>query len=218
MRPRSVRCLAAALLIGAAAGSSGCAATQPVRVLPKGQSRVIASVGGPYLPGGSPTKVIPYTTVGVMRGVGRNTTLVYDVHVLMAALGVAGADIGLARRMFPQTGFAPELTALGQAYLFAGSGGVRAYPHVSLNASWRRGERQLFYVGAEAVGQFEGTPAVLATPLTGWQFPAGRRLTLQTELKWMAANRYTDHGIFKGESSIGGHGALAFQLGLQWAR
>ncbi|HVT38141.1 MAG TPA: hypothetical protein VHE78_03795 [Gemmatimonadaceae bacterium] len=198
--------------------SLACTATQPVRVLPKGQSRVIASLGGPYLPRSTPTALVPYSTVGLMHGASDNTTLVYNVHVLMAVLGVAGIDVGAAHRLRAQSGFAPELTALGQAYLFTGSGGTRAYPHVNLNASWRRGGAQLLYVGAEAVGQFEGSPAVLATPLAGWQFPAGRRLVLQTELKWMAANRDTRHGIFEGESSIGGHGALGFQLGAQWAR
>jgi hypothetical protein len=202
---------------GALTGAA-CSATLPVRVLPKGESRLIASFGGPYLPKSSPTFVIPYTTLGAMRGVTENTTLVYNVHALMAALGVAGIDIGAAHRLRSQAGAAPEVTALGQAYLFAGAGGTRVYPHASVNASWRRGERQLIYGGAEAIGQFSGAPAVLATPFAGWQFPAGRRLRLQTEFKWMAANRNTAHGIVKGESSIGGHGALGFQLGAQWAR
>ena len=198
--------------------ANACTATQPVRIIPRGQSRIIASVGGPYLPKGSPTAVIPYTTVGMMRGVSDNATFVYNVHLLMAALGVAGVDVGAAHRLRAQSGLTPELTALGQAYLFAGSGGARVFPHASLNASWLRGKSQLLYVGAEAVGQFQGSPGVLASPLAGWQFPAGRHLALQTEFKWMAANRDTRHGVFEGESTIGGHGALAFQLGLQWAR
>lgn len=198
--------------------SAACTATLPVRVLQKGESRVTASFGGPYLPQSSPTWLIPYTTVGAMHGLTDNTTLVYDVHVVMAALGVAGVDIGAAHRLRAQSAGAPEVTILGQAYMFAGNGGARVYPHVSVNASWRRGERQLLYGGAEALAQFQGAPALFATPLAGWQFPAGRRLALQTELKWMGANSNTAHGIFKGESSIGGHGALAFQLGATWAR
>lgn len=199
-------------------GTNACTATQPVRVLSRGHSRFIASVGGPYLPKGSPTVVIPYTTVGVMRGVSDNTTLAYNVHLLMAVLGVAGVDVGAAHRLRAQSGLTPELTALGQAYLFAGSGGARVFPHASLNASWLRGKSQLLYVGAEAVGQFQGSPGMLASPLVGWQFPAGRHLALQTEFKWMAANRDTHHGVFEGESSIGGHGVLAFQLGMQFVR
>jgi hypothetical protein len=197
---------------------TACSATLPVRVLPKGESRIIASFGGPYLPQSSPTWLIPYITVGAMHGLTDNTTLVYDVHVLMAALGVAGVDVGAAHRLHAQSVVAPEVTVLGQAYMFAGNGGARVYPHVSINASWRHGDRQLLYVGAEALSQFQGAPAVFATPLVGWQFPAGRRLALQTEFKWMGANSNTAHGIFKGESSIGGHGALAFQLGATWAR
>jgi hypothetical protein len=217
MTSRSCRSLVAVVAC-AFVCTAACTATQPVRVLPRGQSRVIASLGGPYLPKGTPSVFVPYSTVGMMHGVSDNTTLVYDVHTLMAVFGVAGIDVGAAHRLRAQSGFAPELTALGQAYLFAGNGGTRIYPHLNLNASWRRGGAQLLYVGAEAVGQFEGSTAILATPLAGWQFPAGKRLALQTELKWMAANRDTRHGIFESESSIGGHGALGFQLGLQWAR
>jgi hypothetical protein len=198
--------------------AAACSATLPVRVLPKGESRLIASFGGPYLPQSSPTWLIPYLTVGAMHGLSENTTLVYDVHALMAALGVAGVDVGAAYRLRSQSSRLPEVTVLGQAYAFAGSGGARVYPHLNVNASWRRGERQLVYVGAEALAQFQGGPAVFATPLAGWQFPASKRLALQTEIKWMGANSNTAHGIFKGESSIGGHGALAFQLGAIWTR
>lgn len=197
---------------------AACSATLPVRVLPKGESRIIASFGGPYLPQSSPTWLIPYLTVGAMHGLSENMTLVYDVHALMAALGVAGVDVGAAYRLRTQSSGVPEVTVLGQAYAFAGSGGARLYPHLNINASWRRGERQLVYVGAEALAQFQGAPSVFATPLAGWQFPVGKRLALQTEIKWMGANSNTAHGIFKGESSIGGHGALAFQLGAIWTR
>jgi alpha-beta hydrolase superfamily lysophospholipase len=140
-------------------------------VLPKGESRVIASLGGPYLPQSSPTWLIPYLTVGAMHGLSENMTLVYDVHALMAALGVAGVDVGAAYRLRAQSSGVPEVTVLGQAYAFAGSGGARLYPHLNINASWRRGEWQLVYVGAEALAQFQGAPAVFATPLAGWQFP-----------------------------------------------
>ena len=205
-------------LVVLAVCTAACSATQPVRVLSKGQSRVIASIGGPYLPKGSPTVLIPYTTLGVMRGLSDNTTLVYNAHLLMAALGVAGLDIGTSHRMRAQSGRTPEFTALGQAYVFAGSGGIRVYPHLNVNASWRRGAAQLLYIGADAIAQFQGTPATLFTPLVGWQFPAGKHIALQTELKWLAANNSTRHGIFEGESSIGGRGALGVQFGFQWAR
>lgn len=198
--------------------TTACAATQPVRVLPKGQSRIIASVGGPWQPKKSPTVVVPYATLGTMRGLSDRTTLVYDAHVLMAAFGVAGADVGLAHRVRAQRGALPEITGLGQAYLFAGSGGARLFPHASVNASWMHGERQLLYLGGDAFGQFTGGPAVLFAPLAGWQFPVHRRVQLQTELKWMAANVNTDRGIFKGQGNIGGHGGLSFQLGVQVGR
>jgi hypothetical protein len=208
----------AAIAAIAAIAAAGCTATQPVRVLPKGQSRFIASLGGPVLPKGAPTIVIPYATVGIARGVSDNTTVVADVHALMAAFGVAGVDIGAARRLRAEDAHGPEITALGQAYLFAGSGGARVFPHATINASWTRGSSQLVYVGADVVGQFTGKPAAFVSPLLGWQFPIRRSLAMQTELKWMAASADTRHGIFKAESSIGGRGALGLQFGFQWAR
>jgi hypothetical protein len=37
----------------------GCAATQPVRVLPKGERRFISFIGGPVLPNQLPTPALP---------------------------------------------------------------------------------------------------------------------------------------------------------------
>jgi hypothetical protein len=215
---RSLAWTRTAATVALAAVTVACAATQPVRTLPKGQSAVVASFGGPWQPKKSPTVVVPYVTLGIMRGLSDQTTLVYDVHVLMAALGVAGADVGLAHRLRVQDGAVPEITALGQAYLFAGSGGTRLFPHASVNASWTRGARQLLYVGGDAIGQFTGAPAVLVAPLAGWQFPVRQRVQLQTEFKWMAANVQTEHGIFRGRGNIGGHGGLSVQLGVQVTR
>lgn len=70
---------AIAILLGA------CAATQPVRVLPKGETRWTASMGGPLLPHHVPRGFIPYTNIGKMWARSDAVTLSANVHVLAAA-------------------------------------------------------------------------------------------------------------------------------------
>jgi len=198
--------------------SLGCAATQPVRVLRRGELRWISSVGGPVLPDHVPTKVIPYANAGVMWGHGDNLTLSANAHLLTAAFGVAGADVGAARRLRPQAGFIPEVTGQAQLYAFAGEAGVRAYPNFTGTASWAAGAHTLLYGGSALTVRPSGGTTLIATPLAGVQQDIGRRLVAQLEGKWMAANIDMHSGLFEGEGSIGGRGGLAVQLGIQVKR
>jgi len=201
------------------AGLLGCSATQPVRVLNLGERRWIASVGGPLLPNHVPTGMLPYTDVGMMWGARDNLTLSANAHLLAAAFGVAGADVGAARRLRSQDGRAPEITGQVQLYAFAGTGGARVYPNVSSVASWRAGDRGLLYTGLNLTGRLNaGGKALVATPLIGVQRDVTKRLILQLEGKWMAANIDMSRGLFEGENSISGHGGMAVQLGLQVRR
>lgn len=204
------------VLTGVLTGSlCACAATQPVRVLPKGQSRWVASIGGPLLPHHSPTGFIPYTNVGRMWGQSDQTTLTANVHVLAAAFGVAGADIGLARRLRAQSGAVPEVTTHAQLYLFAGPGGARVYPNVTGNASWAVDPRTLVYGGSALTVRPSGGTAVFVSPLLGVQRDLSARYAVQLEGMWMAANADLRSGLFEGENSVGGHGGLALHLGVQ---
>ncbi len=196
----------------------GCAATQPVRVLHSGERRWIASVGGPLQPHHVPQGVLPYTNIGTMWGHSEATTLSANLHVLAAAFGIAGVDVGAARRMRTQRGAIPEVTAQSQLYLFAGSGGARVYPNFTGTASWSAGQRTLLYGGSALTVRPSGGKALVASPLTGIQRDVGRRLVLQLEGKWMAANIDMNRGLFEGENTIGGNGGLAMQLGLQLRR
>ena len=118
-----LRAVASATLV--ASVTAGCTATLPVRTVPAHQTRWITSVGGPVAPDHVMTKVIPYITVGAMHGITDRTTVSGSVHVLSAALGIAGADVGVARRLGSQSGWRPELTGQAQLYAFAASGGAR---------------------------------------------------------------------------------------------
>jgi hypothetical protein len=123
-----------------------CSATQPVRVLSRGERRFISSLGGPLLPHHVPTTgFVPYANVGTMWGARDNLTLSANLHLLAAAFGVAGADVGAARRLRRQDGLIPEVTGQAQLYGFAGTGGVRASPNLTATASWSPGPRALLY-------------------------------------------------------------------------
>ena len=206
------------LRIAGACLVTGGAATQPVRVLPKGESRLISSVGGPLLPHHTPVGFIPYTNIGRMWGHSADVTLSANVHVLAAAFGIAGMDIGAARRLVTASGSMPELTGQAQLYVFAGTGGVRLYPHLTGTASWSVGTSTLAYGGSAFTVRPSGGIGIVATPHAGVQRSVGRRLAIQLEGKWMAANVDMHSGLFEGENSLGGKGGLALQLGVQVKR
>ncbi|MBI3791763.1 MAG: hypothetical protein HY275_12920 [Gemmatimonadetes bacterium] len=202
----------------AAWGLTACAATQPVRVLHANETRWVASVGGPLLPNSLPTGVLPYTTIGLLHGLNDDVTVGASLHALMLAFGVAGADVSIARRLRAQEGAWPELTGQAQLYGFTGPGGSRLYPNVTTTLSWSAGPRTLLYLGGTATVRPQGGAALVATPLLGVQRDVSERLVLQLEGKWMAANVDATSGLFEGDGSIGHHGAMALQLGLQWRR
>ncbi|MDQ8165394.1 MAG: hypothetical protein P3A28_06510 [Gemmatimonadota bacterium] len=207
--------LAIALL---ACSALACTATQPVRVLPKGQSRWISSIGGPLLPHHTPGGVIPYTNVGRMWGKSDNLTLAANAHLLAAAFGVAGVDVGAARRLRAASGPLPEITGQAQLYGFVGSGGARIYPNFTGTASWSAGEKTLLYGGNSATLKLNDGFEAFFSPLVGIQRDFGRKLVLQLEGKWVAANADMHSGLFEGENSLGGNGGLGLQFGVQVKR
>jgi hypothetical protein len=213
-----MRPLPVALMVLVSLSTAACTATLPVRVLPKGESRWTASIGGPLLPHHAPTGFIPYTNVGKMWGRSEDVTVSANLHVLAAAFGVAGVDVGAARRLQAQDGAKPELTGQAQLYGFVGPGGARVYPNLTATASWTAGPRTLLYGGAGVAVTFDGDQTVIATPHVGIQRDVGRKLVVQVEGKWMAANVDMSSGLFEGENSVGGKGGLALQLGFQVKR
>ena len=63
-----------------------------------------------------------------------------------------------------------------------------------MDAARLSGVRRVIYTSSVAAVGLPANPGIPANennPFAGWQFPAGRRLLLQTEFKWMAANRNT---------------------------
>ncbi len=209
---RSARTL---ILLAVSVLAVGCSVTHPVRVLDEGATRVTASVGGPLIPYHGATIPVPYLTAGVAHGITPSRTAFGDVHVLMGTFGVLGANGGMAWKIRDEEGVRPEVTVLGQAYLFTDlrtMSVVRFFPDAAAAASYRLGESWLTYCSVDIMGD-PWQKRLLVTPALGGQWEGWTGIRLQLELKWMAANIDTRHGIFEGKTSLSGHGAVGLFLG-----
>lgn len=196
----------------------GCGATQPVRVLDEKATKATVSLGGPLIVMGNATIPVPYLTAGIEHGYSSSLTLTGNVHLLTALLGDVGVDAGAAQRLVHETGLIPELTAKAQMYFFYDvrrGNNPRLFPFVSVNASYLLGESTFLYFGADNLFQF-AQPVYFLTPFAGTQFPLSHRIELQCEVKWMAANANTEHGILEGHHTISGRGNIGTFVGFHY--
>jgi hypothetical protein len=202
----------------AAAVTSGCSVTEPVRVLDRGEVRLTGSVGGPVVPSSMPTVVVPYATAGAMVGISDNVTVTGNLHLVLMAIKTFGIDGGAAIRILPEEGAIPELTLKGQALVMTNftAGSLRVFPFCSVNGSYRLGEAVLCYGGVESMFQFTGDDHYFVGPFAGVQIQLSRRVGMQTEAKWMAANINTRDGVFEGQSSFHGKGSFGLFLGVSY--
>lgn len=193
---------------------SGCGATQPVRVLPAQTTAVTASLGGPMVPGKSPTVVVPYITAGMMHGISDDLTIHGNLHLLMAAFTVAGVDVGASGRLLRGDGLTPEITGGVRAVGFvqlSDEPEPRLYPTFSANASWSIRDRDLIYAGTHVTLQW--TPdETFVSPFVGYSYAATDNLSVQLEFIWQAADHNTSAGILEGVSSINGFGSFGIFL------
>jgi hypothetical protein len=197
---------------------SSCGVTQPVRIIDQGTTQAAVSLGGPLIPFGGMTVPTPYLNLGLIHGYKENLTLTGNLHATMALLKNAAFDVGAATRLARESNGWPELTAKGQLYLFSDLerlDALRVFPLVSLNASYLVGHSTLVYAGAEQLFQFN-MPHYFFTPFAGTQLSLSDRSALQIELKWMAANANSAHGIFRGTGSVGNHGDIGIFFGYNY--
>jgi hypothetical protein len=193
----------------------GCGVTQPVRVIDQGTTQAAVSLGGPLIPFGGMTVPTPYLNLGLIHGYKENLTLTGNVHTTMALLKNAAFDVGAATRLARESNGWPELTAKGQLYFFSDLerlDNARIFPLLSVNASYLLENSTLIYAGAEQLIQFS-KPQYFFTPFAGTQLSLSDRSALQIELKWMASNVSSAHGIFRGTGAIGDHGDVGIFFG-----
>jgi hypothetical protein len=201
--------LSAALLV------SSCGVTQPVRVVDQGTTQAAASLGGPLIPFGGMTVPTPYLNLGLIHGYRENLTLTGNVHATMALFKDAAFDIGAATRLVRENNGIPEVTVKGQLFVFSNLerfDATRVFPMASVNASYLIGQSTLIYAGADQLIQF-AKPHYFAAPFAGTQFSLSERSALQLELKWMAANVNSSHGVFRGTGSVGDRGDIGIFFG-----
>jgi hypothetical protein len=217
-RQPSLRSAIIVCCIGAACVLSACGVTQPVRVVDQGVTQAAVSLGGPLIPFGGMTVPTPYLNLGLIHGYKENLTLTGNIHATMAVFKNAAFDVGTATRLMRESGGWPEVTAKGQILVFSDLerfDAMRIFPMVSANASYLLGTSTLLYAGADQLVQFN-KPQYFIAPFAGTQLSLSDRSALQVELKWMAANVNSAHGIFRGTGSIGSHGDIGIFFGLTY--
>jgi hypothetical protein len=216
---RSLHFLKAAILVTLCGiAFTSCGTTQPVRVLKEGQTKIEASLGGPFIPFGESQIPVPYLLAGASYGYSENLTLTSHLHITPFLTSALGLDIGAATGLLKQDGAVPEITARGQLYLFSdfkSVGNMRFFPVATLNASWLAGETTLLYLGADNTFQLSD-PQYIISPFLGTEFDLSNSLRMNVEGKWVAANVNTEQSVFEGETSIGGHGSYGIFLGFSY--
>ena len=218
LRCRDSHGVAVLCLLSLALVVSSCGVTQPVRIIDQGTTQAAVSLGGPLIPFGGMTVPTPYLNLGLIHGYKDNLTLTGNVHATTALLKNAAFDLGAATRLARESNGWPELTAKGQFYFFSDLerlDNVRVFPMVSINASYLVGASTLLYAGADQLIQFN-KPQYFFTPFAGTQLSLSDRSALQIELKWMAANVNSAHGVFRGTGSIGDHGDIGLFFGFTY--
>ena len=197
---------------------SSCGVTQPVRVIDQGTTQAAVSLGGPLIPYNGMTVPTPYLNLGLIHGYKENLTLTGNIHATMAMFKNAAFDVGAAMRLARESNGWPEVTAKGQLYVFSDLeriDALRVFPMASVNASYLLGHSTLLYAGADQLIQFN-KPQYFVAPFAGTQLGLSDRSALQIELKWMAANVNSAHGIFRGTGSIGDHGDIGIFFGFDY--
>jgi hypothetical protein len=198
---------------------ASCGVTSPVRVLDEGQSAVSLSLGGPLVSLGGVVFPVPYLNAGYAYGVTDTWTTQANLHVTSLLFNDLGLDAGAAARLVRERGLVPEVTVKLQGLFFTTfSPGAHSLflANANVNASYAIGKRTFVYAGAEQTYQFSPS-SYFISPLAGIQLPLSSVIDLQIESKWMAANRFTGHGLLEGFGSIGDAGSIGLFFGVQYA-
>jgi hypothetical protein len=211
----SVPRIAGALGMLAALGTPACGTTHLARPMDAGMTRVSLSLGGPAVLGVPLPS--PLTTLGVAHGVTDAIVVHGDLHPTAAAVGVAGADIGVAVHPIPN--HRAELTVGGAAYGFVNRRDNLALADGWLSSGTKIGD--LFFVAggahltsrltssSEAVQQQQTLVPTLFALLA---FRPRGQVEVQLEPRWYAfTTKSPDSPV--GVISPGGLGAFGLLIG-----
>jgi hypothetical protein len=128
----------------------GCAPTRIVKTIPKGQTNISASLGGPLISFHNLIIPMPLTSVSVAHGFKDNLTGFAGLHTTALAFGVIQTDIGITKTLKKQDGWSPGISVSPVANLMFDTWEhhFKFYPEADINVYWNYKQKQNYvYAG-----------------------------------------------------------------------
>ncbi len=197
----------------------GCGSVSSVRPIGAEEKSVTLSSGGPVTEIFGITMPLPYSVLRYRQGLRNNTDLHIGIHSTMAILGNLGIDVGLTKQIMEQCGWRPAFVLEGSIYgfyHFNETSSIRAFPEISMIASYNLGSRrEVYYFGAQNMIQFS-EPYFISAFLIGSEFPFGNHFILDLEAKWYAPAEESEKRVVDYSLTPLGHGVIGFVFGLSY--
>ena len=200
--------------------STSCATMNAVRALPKGESALTLSAGGPLARMLIMDGPVPYAVLRYNYGLTDRLGISASSHLLLLAMNQIGLQADVSYQLFTQQGWRPECgVGGGLLFLSALNSDSRLHPTVTASASWLFKDRFLTYCGAQGLFQLAPnrdpeTPVFVWTPVLGEQIRLGRHFSVTLEAKWYEPLVPTAPRTVQYLLPIAGHGAVGFVLGV----
>jgi len=137
------------LLVLVLVSLSRCSATRDVKPLEKGETSASLSLGGPLIHFGSLVIPVPFSSLGVSRGLNERLTIGGAFSITDALFGVYHLETTSLYGILKPRRFVPGISVLLDLHWIVDQweGNFRFYPVVDLNLYWEVSKRQdLFYL------------------------------------------------------------------------
>jgi len=202
---------------------TGCGTAHTARPLGKGNTAIVASLGGPIADLGPATVPVPLPTVGIKHGVSERNDLFADWHVMPALMSTAAFDVGASWYFLDQNKGRPGMSTALTLLTAFNTTDLWFAADSQLTASWLLHPRHLLYLGFHLVfvpvrsDTLDSAPVHFA-PMLGGEVRLGknRGFGLGVEVKWADPWKGTDPMIVDYAGSQGGlciTGGFNFYLG-----
>jgi len=197
---------------------TGCGALNTARPLDKGQHRVGVTGGGAVLTSLGAPIPLPNLVIEGQTGLNpiqnRPFDINYGINTTAAAFGTMGIHVGASHLLTQQFGSLPAISILERVHFYNNwldstkDASVRKgflLNQVDLTASWNI-SKHLGYVGVANYLDI-ADPELTLAPFAGFQLNTKKKLFLQAEARYLAANRQPD--IVDVSFATFGYGALS---------
>jgi hypothetical protein len=116
-----------------------CSSIRQVTPLPKGNSALSLSIGGPFTKVGDITTPLPFLSLGYSFGFTDRITLESGIHLTSLAFGLLQLDPGMSWFVFTPHGIQPGLIVSPRVFLMTNfkPESVRIYPNLDLTFTWK---------------------------------------------------------------------------------